>query len=50
MVAMPDALDQYFIENPRELVGRPCERLIVDPDNELVDKLANTAARTQKDQ
>ena len=38
LVAMPDALDQYFIENPRELVGRPCERLIVDPDNELVGR------------
>jgi DEAD/DEAH box helicase domain-containing protein len=38
LVAMPDALDQYFIENPQELVGRPCERLIVDPDNELVSR------------
>ncbi len=38
LVAMPDALDQYFVENPQELIGRPCERLIVDPDNELVGR------------
>ncbi len=38
LVAMPDALDQYFIEHPQELVGRPCERLIVDPDNEPVGR------------
>ena len=38
MIAMPDALDQYFIENPQELLGRPCEQLIVDPDNELVGR------------
>ena len=38
LIAMPDALDQYFIDNPQELVGRPCERLVVDPDNELVGR------------
>ncbi len=38
MIAMPDALDQFFIENPQELLGRPCEQLIVDPDNELVGR------------
>ena len=29
MVAMPDALDQYFLDHPAELLERPCERLIV---------------------
>jgi DEAD/DEAH box helicase domain-containing protein len=38
LIAMPDALDQFFIEHPQELIGRPCERLIVDPDNELVSR------------
>ncbi len=36
LVALPDALDQYLLDHPNELVARPCERLIVDPDNELV--------------
>jgi DEAD/DEAH box helicase domain-containing protein len=36
LVAMPDALDQYLLDHPRELVERPCERLVVDPDNEPV--------------
>lgn len=36
LVALPDALDQYFLDHPDELIGRPCERLIVDPGNEPV--------------
>ena len=38
LVAMPDALDQYFLEHPEELLERPCERLIVDPANEPVTR------------
>lgn len=38
LVAMPDALDQYFLEHPHELLERPCERLIVDPANEPVTR------------
>ena len=34
MVAMPDALDQYFLDHPQEFLERPCERLIVDPVND----------------
>lgn len=36
LVALPDALDQYLLEHPRELLERPCERLVVDPANEFV--------------
>lgn len=36
LVAMPDALDQYLLEHPRELLERPCERLIVNPANPVV--------------
>jgi DEAD/DEAH box helicase domain-containing protein len=38
MVALPDALDHYLLEHPKELVERPYERLIVDPSNEPVSK------------
>ncbi|HYN21243.1 MAG TPA: DEAD/DEAH box helicase, partial [Thermoanaerobaculia bacterium] len=38
MVALPDALDQYFLDHPQELLGRPCERLIVDPENDPVSR------------
>jgi DEAD/DEAH box helicase domain-containing protein len=38
LVPLPDALDQYFLEHPRELVERPCEQLIVDPANEPVSR------------
>ncbi len=38
LVALPDALDQYFLDHPDELVGRPCERLIVDPANPVVSR------------
>jgi DEAD/DEAH box helicase domain-containing protein len=33
LVALPDALDQYFLAHPDEFLERPCERLIVDPGN-----------------
>lgn len=33
LVALPDALDQYLLDHPGELVARPCERLVVDPAN-----------------
>ncbi len=36
LVALPDALDQYFLDHPEQLLGRPCEPLIVDPENEPV--------------
>jgi DEAD/DEAH box helicase domain-containing protein len=36
LVALPDALDQYFLDHPEALLERPCERLIVDPGNEPV--------------
>jgi DEAD/DEAH box helicase domain-containing protein len=38
LVALPDALDQYLLEHPLELVERPYERLIVDPSNEPVSE------------
>ncbi len=38
MVALPDALDQYFLDHPDELISRPCERLIVDPQNDPVSR------------
>lgn len=48
LVALPDALDQWFLDHPAELVGRPCERLIVDPANAPVsrDHLVCAAAET----
>jgi DEAD/DEAH box helicase domain-containing protein len=36
LVALPDALDQYFLARPEALLERPCERLVVDPANESV--------------
>ena len=36
LVALPDALDQYYLARPDDLVARPCEHLIVDPTNEPV--------------
>jgi DEAD/DEAH box helicase domain-containing protein len=38
LVALPDALDQYFLDHPDEFLGRPCERLIVDPENDPVSR------------
>ena len=36
LVALPDALDQWLLDHPGQLLERPLERLVVDPDNELV--------------
>ncbi len=36
LVAMPDALDQYFLDHPEQFLDRPCERLVVDPGNQPV--------------
>jgi DEAD/DEAH box helicase domain-containing protein len=36
LVAMPDALDQYFLDHPEQFLERPCERLVVDPGNQSV--------------
>lgn len=36
LVALPDALDQYLLDHPREFLERPLEQLIVDPLNEPV--------------
>ncbi|HVS04050.1 MAG TPA: DEAD/DEAH box helicase, partial [Thermoanaerobaculia bacterium] len=38
LVALPDALDQYFLRHPEALLERPCERLVVDPANEPVSR------------
>jgi DEAD/DEAH box helicase domain-containing protein len=38
LVAMPDALDQFFLSHPEQFLERPCERLVVDPDNEPVSR------------
>jgi DEAD/DEAH box helicase domain-containing protein len=38
LVAMPDALDQYFLDHPEQFLERPCERLIVDPVNDPVSR------------
>jgi DEAD/DEAH box helicase domain-containing protein len=38
LVALPDALDQFLIDHPQELLERPCERLVLDPANEPVSR------------
>jgi DEAD/DEAH box helicase domain-containing protein len=38
LIALPDALDQYFLAHPEQLLGRPCERLVVDPANVPVSR------------
>jgi DEAD/DEAH box helicase domain-containing protein len=38
LVALPDALDQYFLNHPAALMESPCEQLIVDPANEPVGR------------
>ncbi len=38
LVALPDALDQYLLDHPEDVLTRPCERLIVDPLNEPVSR------------
>ena len=48
LVAMPDALDQYFLQHPDELLGRPCERLVLDPANEPVSKAHLVCAAAEK--
>ncbi len=39
LVALPDALDQYLLEHPDELLARPCEPLLFDPENEPVARV-----------
>jgi DEAD/DEAH box helicase domain-containing protein len=36
LVAGEDALDQYFMSHPREIITRPPEPAVVNPDNPLV--------------
>ncbi|MFH1058881.1 MAG: DEAD/DEAH box helicase [Pseudomonadota bacterium] len=36
LVAEPDALDQYFLNHPREFFDRPVEAAVLDPDNPYV--------------
>ena len=36
LVALPDALDQWLLRHPEDLLARPCEPLVVDPKNEVV--------------
>lgn len=48
LVALPDALDQYFLAHPRELVERPLERLVVDAGNELVASAHLVAAAAEQ--
>ena len=33
LIAMPDALDQYFVQHPDTLLQRPMEEIVLDPDN-----------------
>jgi DEAD/DEAH box helicase domain-containing protein len=36
LVASPDALDQYFLNHPREFFDRPVEAAVLDPDNPFI--------------
>jgi DEAD/DEAH box helicase domain-containing protein len=36
LVALPDALDQYFFRHPDDFFSRPYEAAIVDPDNNQI--------------
>jgi DEAD/DEAH box helicase domain-containing protein len=38
LVALPDALDQFFLDHPEQFLERPCERLVVDPANDPVSR------------
>ncbi len=38
LVALPDALDQFFLDHPDQFLERPCERLVVDPVNDPVSR------------
>jgi DEAD/DEAH box helicase domain-containing protein len=55
LIALPDALDQFFLDHPAALVGRPLEQLIIDPANEsvarahLVCAAAEAALSAEKD-
>ena len=33
LIALPDALDQYFVQHPQTLLARPIEEIILDPCN-----------------
>ena len=33
LIAMPDALDQYFVQHPDKLLNRPIEEVVLDPEN-----------------
>ncbi|MCB1035949.1 MAG: DEAD/DEAH box helicase [Acidobacteria bacterium] len=48
LIAMPDALDQYFLDHPRELLERPLEELIVDPNNDFVVRSHLLCAAAEK--
>jgi DEAD/DEAH box helicase domain-containing protein len=48
LVALPDALDQYLLDHPRELLERPCERLVVDPANEVVARAHLVCAAAER--
>ena len=48
LVALPDALDQYLLDHPRELLERPCERLVVDPGNEVVARAHLVCAAAER--
>ncbi len=47
MVAGYDALDQYFMTNPAELIGRPCEAALVNEANEEILKAHLPAAAAE---
>lgn len=48
LVALPDALDQYLLDHPGELLDRPCERLMVDPSNPVVAGAHLVCAATER--
>ncbi|MEO8277444.1 MAG: DEAD/DEAH box helicase [Thermoanaerobaculia bacterium] len=48
LVALPDALDQYLLEHPDELLARPCEPLLFDPENEPVARIHLECAAAER--
>ncbi|MDX1503032.1 MAG: DEAD/DEAH box helicase [Thermoanaerobaculia bacterium] len=48
LVALPDALDQYLLDHPGELVERPCERLVTDPANEPIARAHLVCAAAER--
>jgi len=36
LITMPDALDQYYLRNPEELIKKEVEEPILDPSNEYI--------------